>query len=293
MKIGPLVTAMVTPFTDDGEVNYGEAGRLASYLVENGCDDILVCGTTGEVPALEDEEKINLIETVSQEIGERGRVLAGTGSYNTSHSIEMSRKAEEAGADAIMLVVPYYNKPPQDSLYRHFAAVADSSDLPIMLYNVPSRTSRNLKADTAVELSRIDNITAIKEASGDLEQVAEIAARTSPEFQVLSGDDGLTLPIMSVGGSGVVSVAAHIAPAEIKKLLNLCQENDFHRAHSINSELLPLFKAIFMTTNPIPVKTALSMLGWDVGGFRLPLSAMEKEEKDKLNKFLIDNNYLQ
>ena len=293
MKIGPLVTAMVTPFTDDGEVNYGEAGRLASYLVENGCDDILVCGTTGEVPALEDEEKINLIETVSQEIGERGRVLAGTGSYNTSHSIEVSRKAEEAGADAIMLVVPYYNKPPQDSLYRHFAAVADSSDLPIMLYNVPSRTSRNLKADTAVELSRIDNITAIKEASGDLEQVAEIAARTSPEFQVLSGDDGLTLPIMSVGGSGVVSVAAHIAPAEIKKLLNLCQENDFHRAHSINSELLPLFKAIFMTTNPIPVKTALSMLGWDVGGFRLPLSAMEKEEKDKLNKFLIDNNYLQ
>ena len=293
MKIGPLVTAMVTPFTDDGEVNYGEAGRLASYLVENGCDDILVCGTTGEVPALEDEEKINLIETVSQEIGERGRVLAGTGSYNTSHSIEMSRKAEEAGADAIMLVVPYYNKPPQDSLYRHFAAVADSSDLPIMLYNVPSRTSRNLKADTAVELSRIDNITAIKEASGDLEQVAEIAARTSPEFQVLSGDDGLTLPIMSVGGSGVVSVAAHIVPAEIKKLLNLCQENDFHRAHSINSELLPLFKAIFMTTNPIPVKTALSMLGWDVGGFRLPLSAMEKEEKDKLNKFLIDNNYLQ
>jgi len=292
MKIGPLVTAMVTPFTDDGEVNYKEAGRLASYLVENGCDDILVCGTTGEVPALEDEEKINLIQTVSQEIGERGRVLAGTGSYNTSHSIRMSREAEAAGADAIMLVVPYYNKPPQDSLYRHFATVADSCDLPIMLYNVPSRTSRNLKADTAVELSRIDNITAIKEASGDLEQAAEIAVRTSPEFQVLSGDDGLTLPIMSVGGSGVVSVAAHIAPGKIKKLLNLCRKNDFHRACSINGELLPLFKAIFMTTNPIPVKTALSMLGWDVGGFRLPLSAMKEEEKDELEKVLNDNGYL-
>ncbi len=292
MKFGPLLTAMVTPFTENGKLNYEEAAKLARYLVDNGVDDLLVCGTTGEVPALKDEEKLKLIEVVSEEVDSSTNVIAGTGSYSTSHSIELSKKAEEAGADGLMLVVPYYNKPPQNSLFEHFSTIADNCQLPIMLYNVPSRTSRNLTADTTIKLSHIENISAIKEASGDIEQGAEIVANTAPDFQVLSGDDGLTLPLMSVGGEGVVSVAAHIAPSQIKAMINCCEENDFHEAQKIQETLLPLFQAIFITTNPIPVKTALQMKGWNMGGFRLPLTDMQEELKSQLREVLESHNYL-
>lgn len=291
MKIGPLVTAMITPFENNGDVNYKEAVKLAKYLVNNGVDDLLLCGTTGEVPALEDKEKLKLIETVANEVDDNTNIIAGTGSYNTSHSIELSQQAAEAGADGLMLVVPYYNKPPQESLYKHFATVAKNCELPIMLYNVPSRTSRNLTAETTIKLSEIDNIIAIKEASGDVEQGAMIAANTPPDFQVLSGDDGLTLPLMSVGGEGVVSVAAHIAPSQIKAMINSCMENDLHKARDIYENLLPLFQAIFITTNPIPVKTAMKMKNWDVGGFRLPLSEMKEEFKIELKEVLKNHNY--
>lgn len=291
MKFGPLITAMVTPFKENGDVNYEEAVKLAKYLIDNGVDDLLLCGTTGEVPALENEEKLRLIEIVSEQVNNSANIIAGTGSYNTSHSIELSQQAAEAGADGLMLVVPYYNKPPQNSLYQHFSAIAENCKLPIMLYNVPSRTSRNLEPETTIKLSDIENIIAIKEASGDVEQGAMIATKTDPDFQVLSGDDGLTLPLMAVGGEGVVSVAAHIAPSQIKAMINSCKENDFHEAREIQKNLLPLFQAIFITTNPIPVKTAMKIKGWDVGEFRLPLSKMDEKLKTRLKEVLKANNY--
>ncbi len=292
MKFGPLVTAMITPFTEENEVNYDEAARIAVDLAENGCDDILVSGTTGESPALAEEEKIRLIETVADAVEDKAEVIAGTGSYNTKKSIELSHEAKMAGADKIMLVVPYYNKPPQASLYEHFKTAAESIELPIMLYNVPSRTSRNLEADTTVKLSEIDNITAIKEASGDVEQGAEIVTRTGPEFQVLSGDDGLTLPLMAVGGEGIVSVAANLISGRIKKMINKCFSNDFHEARKIQKDLLPVFQAMFITTNPIPVKTAMSMKGWNTGDLRLPLTAMNEEDKSELERVLTDKEII-
>ncbi|SDL62719.1 4-hydroxy-tetrahydrodipicolinate synthase [Halarsenatibacter silvermanii] len=292
MKFGPLVTAMITPFTEENQVNYDEAARIAVDLAENGCDDILVSGTTGESPALSEEEKIKLIETVAGAVEDKAGVIAGTGSYNTKKSIELSHEAKMAGADKIMLVVPYYNKPPQASLYEHFKTAAESIKLPIMLYNVPSRTSRNLEADTTVKLSEIDNITAIKEASGDVEQGAEIVARTGPDFQVLSGDDGLTLPLMAVGGEGIVSVAANLISGRIKKMINNCFSNDFHEARKIQKDLLPVFQAMFITTNPIPVKTAMSMKGWNTGDLRLPLTAMNEEDKNELERVLTDKEII-
>ncbi len=277
---GSLLTAMVTPFTTAGEVNYKVAGELAEKLVAEGCDGLVICGTTGEAPTLEKEEKLRLLEIVVERVGGQARVIAGTGSYNTSESIEFSQEALMLDVDGLMTVVPYYNKPPQESLYQHFSTIARACQAPIMLYNVPGRTSRNLEVDTAVRLAEIDNIVAIKEASGDLEQVTALAARCRDKLDIYSGDDSLTLPIMAVGGSGVVSVAGHLAARRIREMLDQARNNNFAEAVRLNQELFPLFKAMFVTTNPIPVKTALRLQGWEVGGFRKPLTEMAAEERE-------------
>ena len=289
---GSLLTAMVTPFTAAGEVNYQAAGELAEKLVAEGCDGLVICGTTGEAPTLKREERLKLLETVVERVGEEARIIAGTGSYNTSDSIEFSQEALMLDVDGLMTVVPYYNKPPQESLYQHFAAIAKACQAPIMLYNVPGRTSRNLEVDTAVRLAEIDNIVAIKEASGDLEQVTALAARCGEKLDIYSGDDSLTLPIMAVGGSGVVSVAGHLAAGKIRKMLDEARNNNFAEAARLNQELFPLFKAMFVTTNPIPVKTALRLQGREVGGFRKPLTEMTAAELKSFKATLKELGFL-
>ncbi len=292
MLEGNLYTAMVTPFTDSGEVNYKKSRELASHLIDEGCDGLVICGTTGEVPTLSHQEKLDLLQNIVDEVGEKAEIIAGTGSYNTEASIELSREAEEIGVDGVMLVVPYYNKPPQAALYQHFKTVAESIELPVMLYNVPGRTSRNMEAKTTIQLAEIDNIVAIKEASGDFDQATEIIARAGDKIDVYSGDDSLTLPLMALGGRGVVSVAGHLVAAEIRDMIDSALANDFNRAAEINKKLFPIFKNMFISTNPIPVKTALNMKGWDLGGFRQPLAELEESKKNLLRNLLENYNLL-
>jgi len=219
---GEVMTAMVTPFTNNLEVDFERVRELATYLVENGSDSVLVMGTTGEVPTLKKDEKLKLLEVVVDEVGDRANVVAGTGSYSTSASIELTKEVEKIGLDGVMLVVPYYNKPPQNNLYNHFKMIAGETNLPVMIYNVPGRTSRNIEAETVSQLAEIDNIIALKEASGDIGQVAKVCRLTDDDFYIYSGDDNLTLPILSVGGQGVVSVASHLVGKDIKKMINYC-----------------------------------------------------------------------
>jgi 4-hydroxy-tetrahydrodipicolinate synthase len=292
VDFGRVITAMVTPFDDDLEVNFEEAGRLAVHLAENGSDTLVVAGTTGESPTLSKEEKLELFKTIVRAVNGRTRVIAGTGNYNTQETIELTRAAEKIGVDGVLLVVPYYNKPTQEGLYRHFAAVAKETSLPIMLYNVPSRTGCNLEAATVARLAEIENIVAVKEASGNMDQVTTIRKNTSPDFAIYSGDDSLTLPILSLGGRGVVSVASHIVGKEMREMIIAYEEGRVKEATEIHVRLFPIFKALFMTTNPIPVKAALGMLGFKTGKLRPPLCELAQHEAEKLQKVLIEQGIL-
>lgn len=289
---GELLTAMVTPFDDNYNLDLEQVREMATYLVENGSDGLVVLGTTAEVPTLNKKEKISILETVIDEVGDRAKIVAGTGSYSTSESIEMTKTAEEIGVDGIMLVVPYYNKPPQEGLFNHFKMIAGKTSLPVMLYNVPSRTSKNIEAKTVSRLSNIDNIIAVKEASGNLPQVSDIIRTTDEDFYVYSGDDGLTLPILSVGGQGVVSVASHLVGNDIKKMITAFKNGNVQEAIKLNKKLGPIFKGIFITTNPIPVKEALNMLGKNVGRPRSPLLALNHSEKEVLQGILKEINLI-
>ncbi len=288
LDLGRVLTAMVTPFDSRLEVDYGKARQLADKLVKEGSDGLVVAGTTGESPTLSKEEKVRLFETVIEAVGDRAVVVAGTGTNSTSDSIAMTKAAAAAGAKAIMLVGPYYNKPPQEGLYQHFAAVARATELPILLYNVPGRTSVNILPETVARLAKVPNIIAIKEASGSLDQVAEVVRTTPPEFQVLSGDDSLTLPIMAVGGRGIVSVASHVVGLQIKRMVEAFAAGRVGEARDLHLKLLPFFKACFVTTNPIPVKAALRLTGFEAGGLRLPLVEANPKELDVLRKSLTD-----
>ncbi len=279
MRFGRLLTAMVTPFDDDLKVDYGRAEELAARLVEAGSDGIVVGGTTGESPTLTADEKVELARVVAAAVGKRAGVIAGTGSNSTAASIELTAKARGAGVHGVMLVAPYYNKPSQEGLYQHFKAIAGSTDLPVILYNVPGRTSVNLAAATVLRLAEIKNIVALKEASGSLDQAGEIVSKAPEGFAVYSGDDSLTLPLMAVGAAGVVSVASHLVGREMKDMIESFARGDVERARRIHLRLLPLFKALFITTNPVPVKAALGMAGFSVGGVRQPLWAMEAREE--------------
>lgn len=275
---GSVLTAMVTPFTPELEVDYDKAGELARRLVDSGSDGVVVAGTTGESPTLTKEEKTSLFRVVVDAIGNDAVVIAGTGTNATQASIELTRAAEKVGVHGVMAVVPYYNKPPQDGLIAHFQAVAGATGLPVVLYNIPGRTGVNMTPETLEKLSSVANIVAVKEASGSLDQVTDIRRRTPPSFKIYSGDDSLTLPILSVGGAGIISVASHVAGRRLREMVDAYFAGEVGKAAAINAELFPLFKALFVTTNPIPVKLALRLTGFDVGGLRLPLvEASEKE----------------
>jgi 4-hydroxy-tetrahydrodipicolinate synthase len=292
LPFGRIITAMITPFKEDGEINYEKAAELADFLSENGSDAIVLAGTTGESPTLSDDEKLNLFSRIKKTIGGKIKIIAGTGSNSTEHSIFLTKEAEKCGVDGIMLVVPYYNKPSQEGLYRHFAAIAESTELPVMLYNIPGRSAVNMTAETTLRLAQIPNIRAVKEASGNLEQIAAICSGAPEGFAVYSGDDSMTLPIMSIGGSGVVSVASHIAGREIKQMVLEFQSGNYREALRIHHRLLPLFKVLFITSNPSPVKGALKLLGNDTGPLRLPLVELTEDEQAAVRKVLQNLNYL-
>lgn len=279
--------ALVTPFHEDGTVNYGVAVDLATRLVSEGVDGVVISGTTGEAPTLGVEEKTALVRQVREALDPAVKVWAGTSSYNTKDSVELTALCEKAGADGILAVTPYYNKPSQEGLLGHFKAVSESTSLPIMLYNVPSRTNVNLLPDTALRLAEFENIVAIKEASGNLDQSSYILSHCPQDFYVFSGDDSLTLPILSVGGSGVVSVAAHLVARDLRLMLDYYHEGEAIKARDIHLKLFELFKVLFITTNPVPVKTALNIAGVPAGGFRLPLCPPTIRERDEIERVLV------
>jgi 4-hydroxy-tetrahydrodipicolinate synthase len=272
MEIGRLLTAMVTPFDGEGNLDYEQAQRLASALLDSGSDGLVVAGTTGEVPTLSHDEKLKLFAAVKEAVNGRGAVVAGTGTNSTAASIELSQEAEQADVDGLLLTVPYYNKPTQEGIYRHFEAVARATALPCVPYNVPSRTSVNMTAETTVRLSRIPNIVGVKEASGDLAQIARIIENAKEDFRVWSGDDSMTLPILAVGGYGVIAVVSHLAGVQMHQMIDDCLAGRLAEAARIHRRLLPLMQ-ILMTTasNPSPVKYALNRIGFRVGAPRLPL----------------------
>jgi len=272
-----VLTAMVTPFDAQGEVDYRRAQELAEALIASGSDGLVVSGTTGESPTLTSEEKLRLFREIRSAIGTRATIVAGTCNYNTKESIELSNEAKEAGVDGILGTVPYYNKPPQNGLYAHFEAIARAVDLPIILYNVPSRTATNMSADTTIKLSQISNIVGIKDAGGDLQVTAQIVEESRPGFKVWSGDDVQTIPLMSVGGYGIVSVASHLVGKQIQEMIGHFVAGRVSEAAACHRRLRPFFNGMFVTTNPIPLKYALRKVGFDVGSVRLPL--VEPDEK--------------
>lgn len=281
---GRLITAMVTPFDEDLNVDYEFAVVLANRLVKEGSTALVITGTTGEAPTLTDDEKVNLYKTVKTYVDVP--VIAGVGTNNTALTIENAKAAQRAGVDGLLVVAPYYNKPDQDSLYYHFKEVAKSVDLPIMLYNVPGRTGCNILPETVVKLSKIDNIVALKEASGDIVQFAEIIKSVPKDFLIYSGDDSLLLPAMSIGTYGVVSVASHIVGPEMKEMIDAFVSKDTEKAMDIHLELLDIFKDLFIIANPIPVKAALNLMGVNVGGLRLPLTKAREKVLNVLEKDL-------
>ncbi len=287
MNFGNVLTAMVTPFDDNLEVNYAEAKKLAQYLVDNGSDGIVVAGTTGESPTLTKEEKVRLFAAVKEQVGGKAKVVAGTGSNSTKESVILTREAEKLGLDGIMLVVPYYNKPCQDGLYAHFREIATATSLPVMLYNVPSRTVTNLNPATVAKLAEIPNVVAIKEAAGSMDQVTELRRALPADFAIYSGDDSLTLPMLALGCQGIVSVASHIAGNEIQTMIRAFNASDHSKAAAIHQQLFPVFKSMFVTTNPIPVKAAVNLLGIKAGSVRLPLLDAKPEVVEAVRKSLV------
>ena len=286
-RFGRVLTAMATPFKADGDVNYELAEKLASHLVDHGTDTVLVCGTTGESPSLSWEEEYALFKAVKQAVGDRAQILAGTGSNSTKEAIEATQKAEKLGLDGSLQVVPYYNKPPQAGLYGHFKAIAQAvPDLPIMLYNVPGRTSCNLLPETALKLAELPNVVAIKEASGSLDQVSEISRLAPSGFEIYSGDDSLTLPMLSVGAVGVVSVASHLVGDALQTMIRAFESGNTVAAKEIHLRLFPLFKALFTVTSPIPLKVALACQGWEIGNCRLPLCEGSEDLERQIRSLL-------
>jgi len=283
VDFGRVLTAMVTPFDEDGNVNYNVAAKLATHLASNGTDTIVVCGTTGESPTLTWEEEYQLFKSVQEAVDGKALVMAGTGSNSTREAIEATKKAAKMGVDGSLQVVPYYNKPPQAAMYQHFSAIAKACpDLPLLLYNVPGRTGQNLLPETVAKLSEINSIIGVKEASGNLDQVSEIRRLTPKQFQIYSGDDSLTLPMLAVGAKGVVSVASHLVGNHLQEMIAAFELGKVQLASEIHLQLYPLCKALFLTTNPIPVKAALNLLGWKVGSTRPPLC--EEVPKDVMIK---------
>ena len=277
---GNILTAMITPFTDDGHVNFQEALRLAGYLLDNGSDGLIICGTTGEGPNIEDRDKLELFTLIAKEYGHRATIIANTGSNSTKKSIALTKAASHTGVHAVMAVVPYYNKPNQEGCYLHFKAIADSTDLPVMLYNVPGRTGGRIEPKTVARLAKeCTNITSIKEATGDIKIIQQIRELLpNNDFMIYSGDDALTLDVIQNGGVGVISVSSHIVGKEMQKMITLFKEGKVKEARAIELSIVPILKAMFITTNPIPVKYAMKQLGFSTGPLLLPLCDPSVEE---------------
>lgn len=282
--LGRLLTAMVTPFDAGGDVDFDQAARLAGALVAAGCDGVVVNGTTGESPTLTDNERWQLFDRVRATLPQN-TVMMGTGTNDTAHTIALTREANARGADAALVVAPYYNKPPQDGLIAHFEAIADVG-LPVVLYNIPGRCGVNLSVATTLRLARHPNIVGTKEAAGDVDQVARICAAAPDGFLVWSGDDALTLPFMSVGAHGVISVAAHVAAAALRRMIDSAEIGDLATASALHSRLLALYGGLFAVTNPIGVKAALQHIGFDCGSLRLPLLPLDDDRRHELGALL-------
>lgn len=277
---------MVTPFDKNGHIDFGKTTQLVNYLIDNGTDSLVIAGTTGESPTLSKEEKLALFDHVVKVVKKRIPVIAGTGSNNTYASVELTKKAEQLGVDAIMAVGPYYNKPNQEGLYQHFKAIADATTLPMMVYNIPGRSSVTIQPQTVIRLSKIPNIVAVKEASGDLNAMTHIIANTADDFVLYSGDDSLTIPVLSIGGAGVISVASHVIGNELQEMVKAFFDGEQAKAAKLHQHLLPLMQGLFAAPSPGPVKTALQIKGLDVGSVRLPLVSLTGEERAALISLL-------
>jgi 4-hydroxy-tetrahydrodipicolinate synthase len=285
-NFGQVITAMITPFDREGNVHYAEAEKLAAYLAANGSDGIVVCGTTGESPTLSWDEEYELFQVVQKAVAGKAKVIAGTGSNSTSEAIKATQKAAKLGLDGSLQVVPYYNKPSQAGIYAHFKAIAASCDLPMMLYNIPGRTGQHLEPETIAELAKIAGIVAIKEATGNIDIASQIRSLTPPSFEIYAGDDSLALPTLAIGGNGVVSVASHLVGNHIQAMIQLFTSGQNQLATELHLRLLPLFKGLFMAPNPMAIKAALKLQGWEVGGLRLPMCELPAELLPKLQELL-------
>mgnify|MGYP001183573116 CR=1 FL=1 len=286
MNFGRVLTAMVTPFDHKGNIDFDKTTKLVNYLINNGSDGLVVAGTTGESPTLSSEEKVALWKHTVEVADKRVPVIAGSGSNDTHASIELSKKAEQTGVDAVMLVTPYYNKPNQRGLYEHFKSIANGTNLPVMLYNVPGRSIVSISAETVIELSKIPNIVAIKDASRDIESISEMIESTPDNFHVYGGEDSLTLPICAIGAAGIVSVSSHVIGNEMQEMLAKFDQGDVQGAAKIHRQLIPIMSEMFRAPSPTPLKTALQIKGVDVGGVRLPLVPLSPDERKRLVELL-------
>ncbi|EEA85512.1 4-hydroxy-tetrahydrodipicolinate synthase [Peptacetobacter hiranonis] len=280
--------ALVTPFTKDNKVNFDKLAELIEYHIENKTDAIVSCGTTGEATTMSDEEILSVLEFTVKKVNGRIPVIAGTGSNNTMHSVELSQKAEALGVDGLLIITPYYNKANKSGLKKHFVTIAESVNIPIILYNVPGRTCMNISPALIAELAQVPNIVAVKEASGDLGQVAEIASLVPEDFAIYSGNDDSIVPLLSLGGHGVISVLANVCPRETHDLVEKYLNGDVEGSRKIQLDLDALIAALFIEVNPIPVKTAMNLLGFEVGDLRLPLDNMDPANLEVLKKELIN-----
>jgi 4-hydroxy-tetrahydrodipicolinate synthase len=291
-RFGSIVTAMVTPFRDDHAIDVDGAQRLSSWLVDNGSDAIVVAGSTGESPTLTHREKSELFRAVGEAISGRAKLICGAGTYSTAETLELTQAAENAGADGLLVVTPYYNKPPQRGLIAHFERVAGATDLPIIAYNIPGRTATRIEHDTLLRLAEHPNIVAVKDSTGDFQGISKLIAEAPDGFEVYSGDDWATFGYVCLGAVGVVSVASHLVGPQIRQMIELIETGDVPAARKIHEELSPLFNALFVTSNPIPLKAALQMVGRQAGEPRLPLVPATAEERDRVRKALEDAGLL-
>jgi 4-hydroxy-tetrahydrodipicolinate synthase len=291
-RFGAVVTAMVTPFREDHSLDLDAARGLAAHLLEHGSESLVVAGSTGESPTLSHREKLELFAAIVEVARGKGKVICGTGTYDTAETVELSREAEGLGADGLLLVTPYYNKPPQRGLFEHFRRVASSVGLPIIAYNIPGRTGIRLEHDTLLKMTEIPNIVGVKDSTGDFQAISRLISEAPPDFEVYSGDDWATFGYLCLGAVGIVSVASHLVGDRIRQLCDLVFSGDIPAARKIHEELTPLFNALFITSNPIPVKTALEMVGHPVGPPRLPLVPATSEERERIRKALMDAGLL-
>jgi len=292
MELGRYLSVMVTPFNEDGSINFKEASRLAKDMVKNGVEGLIIAATGGESATLTLEERIELTKFMKKELNGTAPLIVGTGTNNTNDSIRVTKEIESAGADAVLLVAPYYNKPSQEGLYRHFKSIAESTKLPVLIYNVPGRTGVNISPETIAKLAMIPNVVGMKEASGDLDQLTKLILGVPDDFHIYTGDDNLALPALSIGVYGLISVAAQVAGREIKEMLDSYWNKDIDKAAELHQHLFPLLDVLFIVANPIPTKVALNLMGYNVGGVRLPLTMPNKAQTEQIAKVLYSLNYI-